>query len=82
MQRLAATVHLGGPVHQDRLFSSADPLRFVDPRYEPRDPIFDVEEPDLPPTVSRHRAQMVSRKQRRALLSRIASSDPLPRPME
>jgi hypothetical protein len=55
-------------VHDDRFIDSADPLRFVDPRYEPRDPIFDVEEPDLPPTVSH--------KRRRALLAKIAEGDP------
>jgi hypothetical protein len=61
-------------VHHDRLFSSTDPLRFVDPRYEPRDPLFDVEEPDLPPTVSH--------KRRRALLARLSAGDPITPAME
>jgi hypothetical protein len=54
-------------MHDDHSFSS-DPLRFIDPRYEPLDPLFDFEEPELPPTVSVRR--------RRALRAALASADP------
>lgn len=39
---------------QDRLLST-DPLRLVDPRYEPRDPLFDAEDPPRPRRSARKR---------------------------
>lgn len=36
----------------DDVLPFGDPLRHIDPRYEPLDPIFDLEEPDLPPATS------------------------------
>ncbi len=36
-------------MHDEKSFSGgSDPLRFLDPRFEPLDPIFDAEEPPLP----------------------------------
>ena len=36
-------------MHDERLFSAgSDPLRHLDPRFEPVDPVFDAEEPALP----------------------------------
>lgn len=37
---------------QDRVLST-DPLRLVDPRYEPRDPLFDPELEEEPPRLRR-----------------------------
>jgi hypothetical protein len=57
----------------DDIRAFGDPLRFIDPRYEPRDPLFDCEESDLPPANGR--------KRRRALVA-VASGDPVDRSME
>ncbi|HEX4435153.1 MAG TPA: hypothetical protein VH061_00005, partial [Solirubrobacteraceae bacterium] len=37
-------------MHEERLLpiGSADPLRLIDPRFEPHDPLFDPDEPELP----------------------------------
>jgi hypothetical protein len=60
-------------MHND-LLPAGDPLRHIDPRYEPLDPLFDFEEPDLPPRVSQ--------KRRRKLLAAIVEGDPLACAME
>ena len=47
---------------EDSLKAGADPLRFVDVRFEPRDPVFDADEPlfgreqRLPPRRARRRS--------------------------
>src|SRR5438132_9566605 len=39
----------GDAMHDERLFSAGrDPLRYIDARFEPVDPIFDADEPALP----------------------------------
>jgi len=67
----AAARPLLGETMFDDLLPSGDPLRYIDPRYEPLDPLFDLDEPDLPP--------MVPGKRR---ARGVAEADPKARPME
>ena len=58
----------------DDLLPSGDALRHIDPRYEPLDPLFDLDEPDLPP--------IVPGKRRRKLVAGAAEGDPKRTAME
>ncbi|HEY2031738.1 MAG TPA: hypothetical protein VGH20_21240 [Myxococcales bacterium] len=67
----------------DDLLPSGDPLRHIDPRYEPLDPLFDVDEPDLPPIVAgKRRRKLQGTVELRQLVAATAEGDPKPRAME
>lgn len=56
------------------LLPSGDALRHIDPRYEPLDPVFDLDEPELLPEICV--------KRRRKLPRAVAKTDPKAKAME
>jgi hypothetical protein len=60
-------------MHDEKLLpASSDPLRYIDARFEPRDPVFDAEEPIFCERPAPRRSRKASRSAGVELLDAVA----------